>query len=186
MVGFVNQNFGTVRGAVRLGLSYIEVAGGMAQQRKPDPSEVKRLVFVCHGNICRSAFAQGVANELGYANAGFGLSTGSDAPAYPLVVEKAAAMGYDLSTHRTVKVEDFESEPGDFLLAMEARHMRKLAANEQLSELPRALLGTYAKVPVPHLHDPYKLDPEYMDTCLARIDEAVTRLCAQFSNAKLG
>ena len=186
MAGFVNQQFGTARGAVRLGLSYVEVAGGMAQQRKPNPANITRLVFVCHGNICRSAFAQGVATQLGYANVGFGLSTGADAPAYPLVVEKGAAMGYDLSAHRTVKVEDFEPQAGDFLLGMEARHMRKLAANEKLAEVPRALLGTYAKLPVPHLHDPYKLDPDYMDTCLARIEDAVTRLCAQFPNAKQG
>ena len=37
---------------MRLIMSYGELALGLSAQRKPEPGEVYRLVFVCHGNIC--------------------------------------------------------------------------------------------------------------------------------------
>jgi protein-tyrosine phosphatase len=184
MIAVLNQQFGTLRGAIRLGLGYAEVAGRFAQTRYPRPAEVRRLVFVCHGNICRSAFAEAVARRAGYDTASFGLSTTSGMSAYPTVLSIAAERGMDLSDHRTTAVEDFRPEPGDYLLGMEVRHLRRLAASGRVGHLPRGLLGSYARFPMPHLHDPYGLDHDYMKVCLARIEGAVSRLCLAFPNAR--
>lgn len=181
----IDRNFGSWRGAVRLGLSYAEVAGGLAAIRRPAPDRVRRLVFVCHGNICRSAFAHALAREAGYNVASFGLSTSAGKPAWPAVIAVAQAKGLDLSGHRTTRFEDFAPQDGDYLLGMEVRHLRKLAANERLRDVPRGLLGSYGAFPLPHLHDPYELDPAYMDKCLTRIAGAVSRLCAEFPGARL-
>ena len=169
---------------MRLGLSYGEVALGAAGISQPDPAEVRRLVFVCHGNICRSAFADVVGRRAGLQVASFGLSTDAGKHAHPPAVATAASLGFDLSGHRTTRIEDFEAEPGDLLLAMEARQLRRLASNPSLVDLPRVLLGSYASPPVPHLHDPYELDPAYMQTCLRRIESAVTRLAVAFPGAR--
>jgi protein-tyrosine phosphatase len=182
----IGQQFGTLRGAIRLGLAYAEVAGRFAQTRRPRPGDVHRLVFVCHGNICRSAFAEAVARRAGYSTASFGLSTTSGQSAYPTVLSIAAEQGMDITGHRTTAVEDFRPEPGDYLLGMEVRHLRRLAASARVGDLPRGLLGSYARFPVPHLHDPYGLDHDYMKTCLARIEDAVSRLCRAFPNARAG
>ena len=180
----INRRFGTWRGAIRLGLSYAEVAGRLAATRHPSVSDVRRLVFVCHGNICRSAFAEALARQAGCNVASFGLSTSSGKPAHPEVMAVAEARGLDLSGHRTTAVEDFQPLVGDYLLGMEVRHLRKLAASERFGQLPRGLLGSYAGFPMPHLHDPYGLDAGYMETCLTRIQDAVSRLCRAFPNAK--
>jgi len=65
------------------------------------------------------------------------------------------------------------------------RHLRKLAALPHLADLPRGLLGSHTRPPLPHLHDPYQLSPEYMATCLTRIEQAVARLCLSYPGAAL-
>lgn len=177
------SRFGTWRGALRLGLAFAEVVSGRASVVAPNPTQVRRLVFVCHGNICRSAYADELARRAGMKVASFGLSTSSGEAAWPLVQERALAHGLDLSDHRTTRIEDYVPRPGDYLLGMETRHLRKLAANPKTANLPRGLLGTYARPPVPHLHDPYQLEPAYMDVCLARIERAVAGLITRYSAA---
>ncbi len=177
----VTRNFGSWRGAVRLALAHGEVLTGAASVVAPPPGSVRRLVFVCHGNICRSAFAEALARRAGHAGAAsFGLSTSTGKPAWPAVCEQAQARGLDLAGHRTTDITDFEPQDGDYLLAMEVRHLRKLAANPKVSHLPRGLLGSFARPPWPHLHDPYMLDESYMTTCLDRIEDSVGRLIKAF------
>jgi protein-tyrosine phosphatase len=184
-MSFVTSWFGTARGLVRLGLSYGEVALGRAAITPPEAADVRRLVFVCHGNICRSAFADVAARAIGLRAASFGLSTDVGRPAYPLTVTVARDMGFDLREHRASPVENFVPESGDLLLAMETRQLRWLASDAVLRATPRTLLGLYASPAVPHLHDPYDLDRAYMPTCLRRIQSAVANLAKAFPGAKL-
>lgn len=179
-MGWLSRNFGTLRGAVRLVLAHGEAALGQAGVRAPAPGEVRRLVFVCHGNICRSAYADMLARKAGLNAASFGLSTSTGKQAWPLVREIAARRGHDLESHRTTDLADFEPQQGDYLLGMEARHLRKMAANPRLAHLPRGLLGNFCAPAFPLLYDPYQLDPEYMEVCLTRIENAVARLAAEF------
>ena len=181
----IDARFGTFRGAIRLLLSYIEVAAGWASVSRPVASDVQRLVFVCHGNICRSAFADVVARSAGLQVTSFGLSTSADAPAHPSAVAAARQLGHDLSAHRTTRVEDYQPRPGDLLLAMETRHLRRIEQDARLVDLPRSLLGLWAAPVMPHIHDPYKLDRAYMNACLRRIESTVPALVKAFPGARL-
>jgi hypothetical protein len=68
---------------------------------------------------------------------------------------------------------------------MEIRHLRRLAAlNSPVSTLPRGLLGSHARFPVPHLHDPYGLGAAYLPVCLDRIEAALGQLWQLFPNAR--
>lgn len=180
----INARFGTWRGAIRLGLSYIEVATGQAAIVAPS-GEVRRLVFVCHGNICRSAFAEHVARRAGINTASFGLSTSADMPAHTPMMAAAERLGYDLTNHRTTRAQDFSPIAGDLLLGMEVRHLRGLARDERLGPVPRSLLGLWTAPPLPHIHDPFELDPAYMTNCLRRIESAIPRLKRAFTGAAL-
>lgn len=185
MSTLLTRKFGTSRGLVRLGLSYVEALPLWSATVKPEPGDVRRLVFVCHGNICRSAFAEAAARQMGLNAVSFGLSTSSGKPAHDPAVAAAAALDYAIEEHRTTRVEDFVPLPGDYLLGMEHRHLRKLAARDQLAHLPRGLLGNYASPPMPHLHDPYRLDPEFMEVCLRRVESAVSQLARAYPRARL-
>ncbi len=179
-------NFGTWRGALRLALARAELTAGLSGAVPPDPAKVRRLVFVCHGNICRSAYADAQARRAGMNVTSFGLSTSSGKGAWPAVSEVAAARGVDMSAHRTTQIEDYVPLPGDYLLGMETRHLRKLATHPLTAVLPRGLLGTYADPKVPHIHDPYQLDPAYMEVCLTRIERAVAGLIRRYPQAREG
>ncbi len=181
----IDARFGTYRGAIRLGLSYLQVGAGQAWVKPPVAADVRRLVFVCHGNICRSAFADVVARGAGMRVASFGLSTSADMPAHPPAVAAAARLGYGMMAHRTTRVEEYAPLPGDLLLAMEVRHLQKIASNARISEVPRSLLGLWATPKMPHLHDPYELDPAYMETSLRRIETAIPALVSAFPGARL-
>ena len=181
----LRSRFGTPRGLVRLALSYPQFALLPAAERNPDPAEIRRLVFVCHGNICRSAYAEAVACSLDLATASFGLSTYAGGPAHPPAVAAGLALGHDMSAHRTTRAEDFDLRPGDLLLAMEVRQLARLAADPRLGGAARSLLGLWAQPPMPHLHDPFGLDDAYMTTCLRRIGVAVAGLKEAFPGARL-
>ena len=179
----IDDRYGTFRGLVRLALTRAELAVGDGGVVLPDPTAIRRLVFVCHGNICRSAFADVLARKQGLNTASFGLSTANDKPAHPPVSQAAAAMGHDLGAHRSLRVQDYVPVDGDLLLAMETRHLRKLAADPALAALPRTLLGLYTRPATPHLHDPYELGDAYTRVCLERIATAIPVLAAAFPGA---
>lgn len=179
----ISRYFGTSRGLVRLALAHVEVGSGQGAIRAPAAESVRRLVFVCQGNICRSAFAEIVARRQDLDAASFGLSTQSGKLAYAPAVEAAAGLGYTLDTHLTTRVQDYTPCPGDLLLAMEIRQLRMLARDARLTHAPRTLLGLYTRPKYPHLHDPYLLSDAYMRTCLKRIETSIPRLKAMFSNA---
>ncbi|MFB0875645.1 MULTISPECIES: phosphotyrosine protein phosphatase [unclassified Sphingobium] len=181
----IRARFGTVRGLVRLALSYPQLLLGRAASLPPDPAQVRRLVFVCQGNICRSAFAEAVARRAGYASVSIGLSAATGRPAHGPAVEAARALGHDLSAHHATDRADYHPLPGDLLLAMEVRQLHRLAADPRLAAVPRLLLGRWGRPPMPHLHDPYGLDDRYMAVCLARIERAVLRLVSAFPGARL-
>lgn len=182
----LTENFGTHRGLVRLALSYVQVGLKTAQINDFDPTTIKRLVFVCHGNICRSAFADHYARQSGLSTASFGLSTTSHKGAHAFASEVSEGLGVSLAGHQTTAVEDYQPQPGDLLLAMEVRHLHKIAQIERLRDIPRTLLGLYAKPSFPHLHDPYSLDPRYMPVCLKRVASAVDPLKITFPGAASG
>ena len=175
---WIDATFGSFRGFVRLALAHVQALGF----RAPDPRPIKRIVFLCHGNICRSPFAEIVAREAGLATASFGLSTTTGAAAHPPVIAIATDLGRDLTTHRATNVADFTPQPGDLLVAMEPRQMGKLARDPKLRDVPRVLLGQGTAFP--HLHDPYNLNAAYVRNCLVRIERAVSRLARRYPGAR--
>lgn len=179
----IARNFGTGRGLIRLALAHAQQLVGQAHRRPANAGEVRRLVFVCQGNICRSAFADRLAADLGLHATSFGLSTDAGKPAHPPAIEAARSMGVDLSEHRTTRVGQYQPRSGDLLLAMEVRQLARIARDPRLADLPRDLLGCYAMPPRPHLHDPFGLSDAYMLTCLSVIRSAVITLGARYPGA---
>ena len=173
-----------MRGLARLLLSHVQLAVGRAHVLPPQEA-IHRLVFVCQGNICRSAFAEVVARELGARSISIGLSTQHGRPAHPPAVKVARDLGYDMSAHRATAIERYRPLPGDLLLAMEVRHLAHQTADPHLSNTPRLLLGRFATPERPHLHDPFGLDERYMGTCLAVIEHAVVSLVDRYSGSRI-
>ncbi|MHA6317841.1 arsenate reductase/protein-tyrosine-phosphatase family protein [Altererythrobacter sp. CAU 1778] len=182
----LDARFGTWRGLARLGLAWPQMVFAGDTLPRYDRQGVTRLVFVCHGNICRSAYGDMLARKLGANSVSFGLSTATGKPAHPPIAELGAARGLDVDNHRTSQPQDIAPLPGDLLLAMEMRHATALKKHAIWGDTPRTLLGLYTRPPVPHLHDPYKLSPAYMARCVERIEQAVAGLIAAHPNVMRG
>jgi protein-tyrosine phosphatase len=182
MIRMINRSFGTHRGLIRSALGYLELATGRLngfRLRKSVP--VRRLVFVCQGNICRSAFAEKVAAGLGLPAASIGLSTTTGAESPREAVESARRQGIDLTNHRALDWADFKALRGDLFLVMEIRQARELRRRlNGRSDVSVSLLGLWCAPRMPHIHDPFTLSEEYFDTCFARVHKAVKRLGASF------
>lgn len=179
----IAARYGSIRGAMRLALSYPQSRFLNLERPPVNDTDVRRFVFVCRGNISRSAFAEGLATRAGYAVASFGLDACSGQPADPVAIRIAEEFGIDLTQHRSTEAGDFTGQSGDLFLAMEVRQMTQIAANNALQNTSRLLLGQYCGTP--HLHDPFTLSPAYYRHCFARIKTAVDHLTLLYPTARL-
>ncbi len=174
----INRRHGTWRGLVRAVLARIELASGrLSGFRLRHPHKVRRAVFICLGNICRSAFAEQVAARLDMTVASAGLSTHTGAASPDSALRAARRHGYDMSAHRATDLTDFEVQPGDLFLVMEVRQARELRRRlGARTDVEVVLLGLWCTEPMPHLHDPFTLSDAYFDQCFGRVRQAVRGL----------
>lgn len=149
--------------------------GKYNKYRNVDWSKIEKLVFVCKGNICRSAFAESVAKELGVEAISCGIHAISNAPADEQAIITAKALGYDLSRHKTTPVLNQTLTSRDLLVAMEPWQVEYL---EGLFESGQTytLLGIWIDPAQPYLHDPFGSQSEYFNRCFQAIEEAVREL----------
>lgn len=175
---FIDRRYGTWRGAARVLLARLEMAAGrLSGFRLRRPHRVRRAVFICLGNICRSSFAEQVAARLDMTAASAGLSTQTGAASPDSALRAARRHGYDMSTHRATDLSDFEVRPGDLFLVMEVRQARELRRRlGPRTDVEVVLLGLWCSVPMPHLHDPFTLSDAYFDQCFGHVRQAVRGL----------
>src|SRR5271154_2692321 len=130
----VRARFGSYRGLIRLLLGYFENGiGGYRRLKKIRWDRVERVVFVCHGNICRSPYAERRDATYGLPTASFGLSAETGRPADPSALRVAARRAIWLAEHRACAARDFEFHGGDLLIVMEPRLARAMSADGALS-----------------------------------------------------
>lgn len=172
-------NHGTHRGWVRLMLADASYAtGALDAWSRLNPPQVRRVVFVCLGNINRSAFAEAVGRREGLNTISIGLSTSTGVPAFESAVRIAPSFGIDLESHRATDITDYEYQDGDLLAAMEIRHVRQLLSRG-IPEHAVILLGRWARPMRIHIHDPHTLSDAYFHTCFAILQSAVRGLAGE-------
>lgn len=178
MKTWIDCRFGTWRGLLRVLLAYAELfSGRLYRFRLQRPDSVKRVVYVCLGNICRSAYGDAIARELDLPVASLGLSTNTGAASPPEAVDAARRAGVELVDHRALDWIDFEVRSGDLFLVMEVRQAHELRKRlGARTDVQVCLLGMWCSPPMPHLHDPFSLSPAYFDTCFRRVRDAALHL----------
>lgn len=120
---------GMKRSVRRLGQNLLD-SWQYARMKSPAPTEnATRVVFVCKGNICRSAFAEHYLRgqrltNLDVDSCGLDVNQGGESPR--VVVDVAARFGVDLATHRPKSIAECSLERADLVLAMEFWQYRRL------------------------------------------------------------
>lgn len=136
----------------------------MSSEPKPSSSQVKRVLFVCMGNICRSPAAEGVfqylINQMGLGHrvqidsAGtIGYHAGK--PADARMRRAASERGYELtSISRQVKAWDLDEF--DLVVAMDRDNLENLRALKANATAEVCLLSDFLDAKWPRdVPDPY-------------------------------
>ena len=185
----MNSKFGTYRGLIRLAIANILwLAGPYRRYGKVDFARVKRLVFVCQGNICRSPFGHYIAQKTidGMAVASLGLATSTGINAFDMAIDVAGDYAIDMSDHKTTDLADFHIRDGDLFLVMEDRHIEPLVSATPGRDTQIGLLGLWCRPRLALLYDPHRLSRAYFSTCYGRIIQAVVRLGAELAQSRHG
>jgi len=180
----IDTNYGTSRGLVRSALGQLDYLSGRIDPfLNPRMESVERVVFVCLGNINRSAFAEAAASALGVKTCSIGLSTTTGHPAFEKAITTADSLGFDLTAHSATNLTDYQFRPNDLLLAMEIRHAYRLR-DAKIPIESIALLGHWSAPHRIHLHDPHTLSDAYFRTCFNLLRSAVEGLVEDLKSAK--
>lgn len=132
-----------------------------------------RILFVCTGNICRSPMAEALLRRrlegegfVDWTVESAGTWTNDANPASLYAVQLMGAQGYDLSSHRSQRVNRERLEAADLILVMTLHHAEALrlefpAVSERLFLLSEMEHGHRVDV-----DDPYGGTPEDYKVCL--------------------
>jgi protein-tyrosine phosphatase len=146
---------------------------------------VRRLIFVCKGNICRSAFAEHYlknqiqAGEYVIESCGLDCDQGTVSPQE--AIRAAGEFGVNLSNHRAKGLASCSFEDADLILPMEFNHYHRLQKlfPAQCSKI--RLLREFAPKPegfLCNIHDPYGLEEREYRRCFRMLQKAVGGLKA--------
>lgn len=173
----IKNQYGSKRGFLRYArYELLRMLGVYGALEKIDFTKVKRLVFVCHGNICRSPLAEVVARKYNVESISFGLATRGGDPADPRAIAWASANGYDLSQHKTTRVDQYQPQAGDLLVGMEPKHVQVLRQHFAQAPVQITMAGLWLDTSIAYLHDPYNANENYFDRCEKLVAAAILQL----------
>lgn len=173
--------YGSKRGALAFYKARLAMlTGHYRRYQQINFARVERLVFVCKGNICRSAFADVYGRQLGLNCASGGIDTRGGDPANERVMALALQRGIDMGEHRTQRLGQLVLGSNDLLIGMEPWHLAPMQAAANGAQI--TLLGLWRPPYRPYLHDPFGADDSYMENCVTYIAQCVTALRHQLSD----
>lgn len=141
-------------------------------------------MVVCHGNICRSPFAEHALRRLcpELQISSSGLHAGAGNPADPSALRIARRFGLDLSGHRAQVLDDEGVDRADLILAMEGHHVGQIARRWPAATARTFMLGSFLAEAPYTLPDPWGESDAVFEGVFQRIELAAQRLAAQLGN----
>jgi protein-tyrosine phosphatase len=181
----IERRFGRNLGLLRhVCHSALGRAGRYRAWERVDPRSVERVVFLCDGNICRSAYAAARATRVGLVTDSYGLRAQDGARPTHTALITANARGVDLSPHRAKNISRWDQRDGDLIVAMEPAQALAVAAQARRAGAQLTLAGIWTTDYRPFIQDPFGLAAEYFDTCFSLLDDAVSALSAELARAR--
>lgn len=180
---WVVARYGSRRGALlTCWYRILYLFGRYRGYRQIDWGSIDRFVFVCKGNICRSAYAEAVAKSFDMEAVSCGINTQDGVLANQHAIFVAAEKGIDLQNHRTSRVQSLSIRKHDLFVAMEPYQIEYL--KQEFKENPCTLLGLWGKPVIPHIQDPYGASDAYFHHCFYFIEKSVYEIVKKVSKAR--
>lgn len=141
------------------------------------------ILFVCTGNICRSAYANKKLSKLFHdpsvSISSAGVDTHDDKPADPKALEIALKRNVNLSSHRTQIATKEKLKAADLILVMDSSHFNKIDLEFQNKV---KFLGAFARGKRLTIKDPYGKPDQVFENCFDQIDAALEGLRIELKN----
>ena len=156
--------------------------GDFKQYKDIDFKQVKRLVFICSGNICRSPLAEAVAIKAGIESISYGLNCRGGDKADPRAIAFASKNDFNLENHITKNINLYVPHPGDLLVGMEPNHAKAL---EELlgptvgPSIKITVIGLWLPVCKAYIHDPFNANEIFFSRCETEVVAATNALIAK-------
>lgn len=159
----------------------MEAAAPFAPRKRGACTFPERVLFVCSGNICRSAYG---AVKLEHLCAAHGRRIHIASCGTLKIVGRSAAQemqaaaherGLDLSHHRSCAMSRVLLEAADIIFAMTPEHYAVICRESPGSAERTMLLGQFLEPPKEAIDDPMGKAPEAYRRAADEIDEALTR-----------
>jgi protein-tyrosine phosphatase len=150
--------------------------GAFRRTRAIEAGRVRRLVFICSGNICRSPYAHWKVRDAGFPVASCGTAAIDGAPANESAIRVARDRGIDISAHVSTRIESHSFEAGDLAIALEPVHLAVAAPLALRAGAQATLLGMWCQPRLPVIPDPYAKSDACFQHIFGLVDAALERL----------
>jgi len=152
------------------------ITGRYKPLKNIEAGRIKRLVFVCRGNVCRSPYAEISSVSLGLKAISCGTDVRISAPAESTAILAARVRGKDLSGHLSRSIFNVSLLSSDCLVALDPSHLKVAQQVAIQIGCQVTLLGLWKADPTPNISDPYGKTMEVFFDCYDIIDEAIKGL----------
>jgi protein-tyrosine-phosphatase len=153
--------------------------------------QARRILFVCHGNICRSPFAAALFDQslpielfgtIKVSSAGF---IGADRGAPEAAIAAALRYGVDISQHRSRVITSELLRDVDLILVMSSAQAQGISARLRFDSIPVVVLGDLDPLPVDRrtILDPWNGSDEVFAESYSRLHRCVAQLAQLISTA---
>lgn len=144
---------------------------------------MRKLIFVCTGNTCRSPMAEGLMRKklaTGAAEVSSrGIAVWGDAGAHPLAVQAVGRYKVDISGHRARPFDADEVDEDTMVLAMTQEHARIIVRQHPRLEGKVETIAAYAGA-TGDIEDPYGFDIHAYESCASELDRLTGRIAEQY------
>jgi protein-tyrosine-phosphatase len=175
-------------GRIYASLRLFDVLGVRATQRRLVPASARSFVFVCFGNIMRSAMAEflmrrelseaGIEQQVRIVSAGLHATSGREA--HPWAQQASDDLGISLAEHRAKPLTREMVEQADCVLAMDFQNKAELLTLYPEFKEKIFMLSAYAEGPWQYreIPDPYLGDLDTTRFCAMQLRTCVHKLTA--------
>lgn len=142
-------------------------------------SEEVTIYFLCHGNICRSPFAERYLNnvvdsQITASSAGFYPQPNRKSPLN--AVEAAATYNVDLTSHQSAVVDEPTVAKADLVFVMDYENLYRFTQEFPEEREKVFLIGEVTNTDKIHISDPYGEDTEVFDRAYDEISKIIDKL----------
>lgn len=155
-------------------------------------ANAEQILFVCYGNINRSALAEnlirGYAEDVGVAVVSAGFHQVEGRPADPVMVDVARSRGRDLTSSSSIALSTELLERSDVIFVMESEHMDRLKQWDDGCATRAWLLGAHSAGGRfgTEIADPYGKSRGLYERCYDQVAVAVDQIKSVLALRQVG